>query len=91
MFHKWYIIFFFGQYFCLFFFNVEVSYPFPILFLSGSWWNAKVEAIDASLVKVIFVVNQRKELIYRGSTRLFPLYKQMQQQKKNAGTQHFAR
>ena len=69
------------------YFKFHIRFRFSL----GSWWNAKVEAIDASLVKVEFVVNQRKELIYRGSTRLFPLYKQMQQQKKNAGTQHFAR
>jgi histone-lysine N-methyltransferase SETDB1 len=50
----------------------------------GSWWHAKVEGVDASLVKVVFAVNSRREAIYRGSTRLGPLYKQMQQQKRSA-------
>ena len=50
----------------------------------GSWWYTRVEAVDASLVKLIFHVNNRKESIYRGSTRLEPLYLEMQQQKKRA-------
>ena len=50
----------------------------------GSWWYTKVEAVDASLVKLIFHVNGRKESVYRGSTRLEPLYLEMQQQKKRA-------
>ena len=59
----------------------------------GTWWNAKVEDIDGSLVRVVFSVNGRREAIYRGSTRLLPLFKQMQQQKKNAesNNKHFAR
>ena len=50
----------------------------------GSWWYTKVEAVDASLVKLIFHVNGRRESVYRGSTRLEPLYLEMQQQKKRA-------
>ena len=50
----------------------------------GSWWYTRVDAVDASLVKLIFHVNSRKESIYRGSTRLEPLYLEMQQQKKRA-------
>ena len=50
----------------------------------GSWWYTRVEEVDASLVKLIFHVNGRKESIYRGSTRLEPLYLEMQQQKKRA-------
>ena len=58
----------------------------------GTWWNAKVEQVDASLVKVVFSVNNRREAIYRGSTRLLPLYKQLQAQKKNTDSnKHFAR
>jgi len=59
----------------------------------GAWWDAKVEDIDGSLVRVVFSVNGRREAIYRGSTRLLPLFKQMQQQKKNAesGNKNFAR
>jgi len=46
--------------------------------------------------RVVFSVNGRREAIYRGSTRLLPLFKQMQQQKKNAesngsNNKHFAR
>ena len=41
----------------------------------GTWWNAKVEDIDGSLVRVVFSVNGRREAIYRGSTRLLPLFK----------------
>ena len=33
----------------------------------GTWWNAKVEDIDGSLVKVVFSVNGRREAIYRGN------------------------
>ena len=42
---------------------------------------------------MVFSVNGRREAIYRGSTRLLPLFKQMQQQKKNAesNNKHFAR
>ena len=46
------------------------------------------------LQRVSFSVNGRREAIYRGSTRLLPLFKQMQQQKKNAegsNNKHFAR
>ena len=50
----------------------------------GSWWYTRVEAVDASLVKLTFHVNGRRESIYRGSTRLEPLYVEMQQQKKRA-------
>ena len=50
----------------------------------GSWWYTRVESVDASLVQLIFHVNGRKETIYRGSTRLEPLYLEMQQQKKRA-------
>ena len=41
-----------------------------------------MEEIDASLVKVVFHVNNHRESIYRGSTRLGPLYIEMQEQKK---------
>ena len=64
----------------------------------GSWWQGvEVEMVDASLVHVVFINNQRREAIYRGSTRLLPLYRQMQQQKKRAAmaaagaSQHISR
>ena len=43
-----------------------------------------MEEVDASLVQLTFHVNGRRESIYRGSTRLEPLYVEMQQQKKRA-------
>ena len=48
----------------------------------GSWWFTQVEEVDASLVKLLFHVNGHRESIYRGSTRLGPLYLEMQEQKK---------
>ena len=41
---------------------------------NGKWWNARVEEVDASLVSMYFSADQRSEWIYRGSTRLEPLY-----------------
>ncbi|XP_052229285.1 histone-lysine N-methyltransferase SETDB1-like isoform X4 [Dreissena polymorpha] len=40
----------------------------------GKWWVAKVEEVDASLVLMYFPADKRGEWIYRGSTRLEPLY-----------------
>ncbi|XP_052801896.1 histone-lysine N-methyltransferase SETDB1-like isoform X2 [Mya arenaria] len=40
----------------------------------GKWWTAKVEEVDASLVLMFFPADKRSEWIYRGSTRLEPLY-----------------
>ena len=40
----------------------------------GKWWTAKVEEVDASLVLMYFPDDRRSEWIYRGSTRLEPLY-----------------
>ena len=50
----------------------------------GKWWITRVIEIDASLVKLEFTNNKenRKELVYRGSTRLGPLYMEMQQRQK---------
>ncbi|XP_033752010.1 histone-lysine N-methyltransferase SETDB1-B-like [Pecten maximus] len=41
---------------------------------NGKWWTAKVMEVDASLVKMYFLADKRVEWIYRGSTRLEPLY-----------------
>ncbi|XP_069131769.1 histone-lysine N-methyltransferase SETDB1-B-like [Argopecten irradians] len=41
---------------------------------NGKWWTAKVMEVDASLVKMFFLADKRVEWIYRGSTRLEPLY-----------------
>lgn len=49
----------------------------------GKWINAIVIAVDASLVQMYFEDDKRYEWIYRGSTRLGPLYRQNKQQKKS--------
>ena len=41
----------------------------------GKWWSARVDEVDGSLVKMYFEADERVEWIYRGSTRLEPLYK----------------
>lgn len=40
----------------------------------GKWWLAKVVQVDASLVQMHFEADGRTEWIYRGSTRLGPLF-----------------
>ncbi|XP_071636747.1 histone-lysine N-methyltransferase eggless isoform X1 [Temnothorax longispinosus] len=62
----------------------------------GKWWIAKVIQVDASLVQMHFSADNRTEWIYRGSTRLGPLYievlkanaRQQLQQSGNAHTRH---
>lgn len=49
---------------------------------SGTWVNAIVSAVDASLVQMYFEEQKRFEWIYRGSTRLGPLYRQNKQNAK---------
>ncbi|XP_078334332.1 histone-lysine N-methyltransferase SETDB1-B-like isoform X2 [Crassostrea virginica] len=41
---------------------------------NGKWWTAKVEEVDSSLAKMYFLADKRIEWIYRGSTRLEPLF-----------------
>ncbi|KAK3101842.1 hypothetical protein FSP39_006755 [Pinctada imbricata] len=41
---------------------------------NGRWWTAKVEEVDSSLAKMFFLADKRTEWIYRGSTRLEPLF-----------------
>ncbi|XP_017280610.1 histone-lysine N-methyltransferase SETDB1-B isoform X2 [Kryptolebias marmoratus] len=40
----------------------------------GTWWKSKVEEVDGSLVKILFLEDKRSEWIYRGSTRLEPMF-----------------
>ncbi|NXE42884.1 SETB1 methyltransferase, partial [Ptilorrhoa leucosticta] len=40
----------------------------------GTWWKSRVEEVDGSLVKIIFLEDKRCEWIYRGSTRLEPMF-----------------
>ena len=44
---------------------------------NGRWWIARVHEVDASLVKMYFDADKRVEWIYRGSTRLEPLYTEL--------------
>ncbi|XP_067135489.1 histone-lysine N-methyltransferase SETDB1-like isoform X3 [Centruroides vittatus] len=44
---------------------------------NGQWWIARVLEVDASLVKMVFHADHRTEWIYRGSTRLAPLYDEL--------------
>ncbi|XP_026719827.1 histone-lysine N-methyltransferase SETDB1 isoform X2 [Athene cunicularia] len=40
----------------------------------GTWWKSRVEEVDGSLVKILFLDDKRCEWIYRGSTRLEPMF-----------------
>ncbi|XP_061381656.1 uncharacterized protein LOC116776497 isoform X3 [Danaus plexippus] len=43
-----------------------------------NWWSSVVVSVDASLVEIQFLQLERREWIYRGSTRLAPLYLELQ-------------
>ncbi len=53
----------------------------PLFFITCSIlcsrWVARVQEVDASLVKMYFEADKRVEWIYRGSTRLEPLYTEL--------------
>ncbi|XP_026140399.1 histone-lysine N-methyltransferase SETDB1-B isoform X2 [Carassius auratus] len=58
----------------------------------GTWWKSRVEEVDGSLVKMLFMDDKRSEWIYRGSTRLEPMFNLKMntansQEKKMAGQQ----
>ncbi|XP_026854910.2 histone-lysine N-methyltransferase SETDB1-B isoform X2 [Electrophorus electricus] len=58
----------------------------------GTWWRSRVEEVDGSLVKMLFLDDKRSEWIYRGSTRLEPMFNLKMstastQEKKMAGQQ----
>ncbi len=65
--------------FSLFFFPLErARAQDQPLGLAGRFrWIARVADVDASLVKMYFDADQRVEWIYRGSTRLEPLYTEL--------------
>jgi len=48
----------------------------------GKWWITRVVQVDASLVKLVFDADKRTEWIYRGSTRLGPLFTEMEAQRQ---------
>jgi hypothetical protein len=52
----------------------------------GKWWSARVQEVDGSLVKMYFEADDRIEWIYRGSTRLEPLYKELANTRRLATT-----
>ena len=43
-------------------------------FILGQWLNARVKSVDCALVQMLFVKDFRTEWIYRGSTRLHPIF-----------------
>lgn len=45
---------------------------------NGKWWPCSIKAIDCSLVHVFFDALNRWEWIYRGSTRLSPMFREEQ-------------
>lgn len=48
----------------------------------GSWLPTRVVTVDASLVKLFFEKDKRVEWIYRGSTRLAPLFTEFDNQRR---------
>jgi len=48
---------------------------------NGQWWVARVAEVDSALVKMKFENDGRIEWLYRGSTRLSPLYEKQNRQK----------
>lgn len=51
----------------------------------GKWLPARVQQIDASLVQMYFDEGRRTEWIYRGSTRLSPLFTKQVQKHSGSG------
>ncbi|GFY58525.1 histone-lysine N-methyltransferase SETDB1-B [Trichonephila inaurata madagascariensis] len=49
------------------------------------WYETKVLDIDGSMVKMYFTASHRTEWIYRGSTRLKPLYDELANASRNVG------
>ncbi|XP_054270353.1 histone-lysine N-methyltransferase eggless isoform X2 [Macrosteles quadrilineatus] len=55
---------------------------------NGRWWIVRVLEVDGSLVKVHFDADRRTEWIYRGSTRLGPMYQELAAAKERQHGQH---
>ena len=54
----------------------------------GKWWDARVTRLDASLVHLYFIELKRTEVLYRGSTRLGPVYMaRLSSQRENHNTE----
>ncbi|GBP42982.1 Histone-lysine N-methyltransferase eggless [Eumeta japonica] len=54
---------------------------------NGKWWISRVVSVDASLVHVYFEADNRSEWIYRGSTRLAPLFLELQAAERRSHNQ----
>lgn len=54
---------------------------------NGKWWRAQVMEVEGSLVKMYFPTDGRTEWIYRGSTRLSPLFHKKMSLQANAEQQ----
>ncbi|XP_018016350.2 LOW QUALITY PROTEIN: histone-lysine N-methyltransferase SETDB1-like [Hyalella azteca] len=51
---------------------------------NGKWWRAQVLEVEGSLVKMYFPTHELSEWIYRGSTRLSPLFQKKMSLQANA-------
>lgn len=58
---------------------------------TGSWQKGKVMEVDGSLAKMFYLNMERQEWIYRGSSRLKPLYREIQAAKYRMETGHRGR
>ncbi|XP_075988630.1 SET domain bifurcated histone lysine methyltransferase eggless [Anticarsia gemmatalis] len=52
---------------------------------NGKWWSSTVLKVDASLAQVMFVDDGRREWVYRGSTRLAPLFLELAAAERHTG------
>lgn len=57
----------------------------------GNWLQGKVMEVDCSLAKMFYLTRERQEWIYRGSSRLRPLYKEFKAAKYRMQTGHRGR
>jgi histone-lysine N-methyltransferase SETDB1 len=55
--------------------------------LNGRWFTAVVHSVDASLVRIFFASEKIFQWIYRGSTRLHPLFEMLEiaESRRNQG------
>ncbi|XP_065224566.1 histone-lysine N-methyltransferase eggless isoform X2 [Planococcus citri] len=65
--------------------KLQPAYVIKVEF-QRKWYSARVLEVDASLVKMQFMNDTHTEWIYRGSTRLEPLYKEIEAAKRRMQT-----
>lgn len=58
---------------------------------NGKWWLSTVLQVDASLAQMYFHADHRTEWIYRGSSRLGPLYLELYKANARIQGHHAAR